>query len=51
MKNIEEIKIRKDIPDVIIYINDLFDKAILDNISDIHIETIKNFILVRFRKD
>lgn len=51
MKNIDEIKIKEDIPDVIIYINDLFDKAISENISDIHIEAEKDFLLIRFRKD
>jgi protein transport protein HofB len=49
--NIDEIKITKNIPDIIEFINELFDSAIKDNISDIHIETTKDFILVRFRKD
>ncbi len=49
--NIDEIKIKKDLHDVIIYINEMFDSAILDNVSDIHIETTKDFLLVRFRKD
>jgi type II secretory ATPase GspE/PulE/Tfp pilus assembly ATPase PilB-like protein len=49
--NIDEIKIIQNIPDIIEFINELFDSAIKDNISDIHIETTKDFILVRFRKD
>lgn len=50
-QNIDEIKIKKDIPDIVIYINDLFDSAILDNVSDVHIEATKDFLLIRFRKD
>jgi type II secretory ATPase GspE/PulE/Tfp pilus assembly ATPase PilB-like protein len=49
--DIQEIKITNEIPDIVDYINDLFDSAIKDNISDIHIETTKDFVLVRFRKD
>jgi type II secretory ATPase GspE/PulE/Tfp pilus assembly ATPase PilB-like protein len=48
---IHEIKINKNIADIIEYINDLFDSSIKDNISDIHIETTREFILIRFRKD
>lgn len=51
MRKIDEIKIKKDIPDIVSYINDLFDNAILDNVSDIHIETTKDYLLIRFRKD
>lgn len=51
MQNIEEIKIKKDIPDVIDYINKIFDSAISDNISDVHIENLKDCLLIRFRKD
>lgn len=48
---IEEIKINKDIADVVDFINELFDSSIEKNISDIHIETTKDFLLIRFRKD
>ena len=48
---IQEIKIKQDIQDIVQYINELFDSAIKDNISDIHIETTKDFILIRFRQD
>ena len=51
MTNITDLKLRKDIPDIVSYINELFDHAISDNVSDIHIETTKDSILVRFRKD
>jgi len=51
MEKIQDIKIKKDIDDVVIFISNLFDSAIEDNISDIHIETTKNFLLIRFRKD
>lgn len=51
MRKIDEIKIKKDIPDIVSYINDLFDNALLDNVSDIHIETTKDYLLIRFRKD
>lgn len=49
--NLENFGLKKQIEDVVIYINNLFDNAILDWISDIHIETTKDFLLVRFRKD
>lgn len=51
MKNIETFKIKKEIPDVVLYLNELFDNVILDNVSDIHIETTKDFLLIRCRKD
>lgn len=51
MKDINEIPLLKDIPDTIIYINELFDYAIKNNISDVHIEHLKDFLLVRLRKD
>jgi type II secretory ATPase GspE/PulE/Tfp pilus assembly ATPase PilB-like protein len=49
--DIQEIKINRDIPDIVEYINDLFDSSIKSNVSDIHIETTKDYILIRFRKD
>ena len=51
MTNFEKISIQKEIPDIVIFVNELFDNAILENISDIHIENTKDFLLVRFRKD
>jgi type II secretory ATPase GspE/PulE/Tfp pilus assembly ATPase PilB-like protein len=51
MTHIDSIKIKQEIPDVVNYINDLFDNAIKDNVSDIHIETTKDFLIIRYRKD
>ncbi len=51
MQDINKINIRKDIRDVVIYINELFDTAIEENFSDIHIETTKDFLFIRCRKD
>jgi type IV pilus assembly protein PilB len=49
--DITQIEITKEIPDIVDFINDLFDSAIKDNVSDIHIETNKDFLLIRFRQD
>lgn len=49
--NIDKIPVTKEIPDIVTFINDLFDSAIWDNVSDIHIETTKDFLLIRFRLD
>lgn len=51
MQDINKISIRKDVQDVVVYINDLFDTAIEKNFSDIHIETTKDFLFIRCRKD
>ncbi len=51
MNTIDSLKIISDIPDTINFINDIFDEAIKQNISDIHIEPNSNYILIRFRKD
>lgn len=51
MQTIDDIKIKNDISDIIVYINNLFDSAIKDNVSDIHIESLKDCLLIRFRKD
>lgn len=51
MSNLDEINIQKEIPDIVIFVNELFDNAITDDISDIHIENTKDFLLIRFRKD
>lgn len=47
----DDIKLTTEIPDVVKFINNLFNEAIEENASDIHVETTKNFILIRFRKD
>lgn len=49
--DIEKIKINKDIPDVVKYINTFFEQAIKKWVSDIHCEPTKEFVLIRFRID
>lgn len=49
--DLQKLQIKTSIWDVIDYVNELFDEAIEENISDIHIEPTSNFILVRFRQD
>lgn len=49
--DIHQIELTKEIPDIVDFINELFDNAIKDNVSDIHIETNKDFLLIRFRQD
>jgi len=49
--DINQIPVTKDIPDIVDFINDLFDSAITQNVSDIHIETNKEYLLIRFRQD
>jgi type II secretory ATPase GspE/PulE/Tfp pilus assembly ATPase PilB-like protein len=43
--------LKKDIGDVVEYINNIFLSAIQINASDIHIESTEHFMLIRFRKD
>ncbi len=49
--DINKIETKKDIWDIVSYINSLFKAAIDYGASDIHIEPNEEFILVRFRKD
>jgi type II secretory ATPase GspE/PulE/Tfp pilus assembly ATPase PilB-like protein len=51
MTDINKIETKKDVGDIIAYINEIFDSAISNNISDIHIEPSKEFIIIRFRQD
>ena len=51
MNDIENIILQKEIPDTISFIDSIFDSALKENVSDIHIETTKDFLLIRFRKD
>jgi len=51
IKQINEIKIKEDISDIVIYINNLFANAIKTWVSDIHIEPLEDYIFIRFRKD
>jgi len=48
---IDKLEARKDIWDIVSYMNSLFKAAIDYGASDIHIEPNEDFILVRFRKD
>jgi len=48
---IDKLEARKDIWDIVTYMNNLFLAAIEYWASDIHIEPNEHFILVRFRKD
>jgi len=48
---IDKLETRKDIWDIVSYMNSLFKAAIDYGASDIHIEPNEDFILVRFRKD
>ena len=48
---IDKLEARKDIWDIVSYMNNLFKAAIDYGASDIHIEPNEDFILVRFRKD
>jgi type IV pilus assembly protein PilB len=50
-RDIDKLPIKKDLWDVVDYINSLFKKAIDYWVSDIHIEPTEHFLLVRFRKD
>ena len=48
---INNIKIRKNLWDTIEYIDSIFTEAIKTETSDIHIEPLKNSLLIRFRQD
>ncbi len=50
-KKIDEMKIKKDIWDVVSYIDSVFKDSIDLGASDIHIEPNEHFLLIRFRKD
>lgn len=50
-QNVDEMKIKKDIGDVVSYIWSIFLKAIDIGASDIHIEPAEGFLLIRFRLD
>ncbi len=49
--NINDLEVKKEIWDIVTYMDNLFLAAIEYWASDIHIEPNENFILVRFRKD
>ncbi len=49
--DINSIKIRREVSDIITYVSDLFLEAVESWSSDIHIEPNRDFILIRFRQD
>ncbi len=50
-KDIEQIEIKKNLGDLPKFINSVFDEAILSKVSDIHLETLRDFMLLRYRID
>ncbi len=50
-KELDSISIKKELWDVVNYIDNIFKAAISYNASDIHIEPNESFIMIRFRKD
>ena len=48
---INSIEVKKDLWDTITYLDSIFIEAIETNTSDIHIEPLKDAILIRFRQD
>jgi type IV pilus assembly protein PilB len=48
---IKEMEIKKDVGDVVAYVSSIFKQAIAFDASDIHIEPMEHFLLVRFRQD
>lgn len=48
---IDSIPIKKDTWDIVNYLDSIFIGAIETETSDIHIEPLKNFLLIRFRQD
>lgn len=48
---INTIKVKKDIWDLVEYVNNVFKAAIDMGASDIHVEPTDHFLLIRFRKD
>lgn len=50
-RELEELKIKKDLGDIVEYVDNIFKKAVDYGASDIHIEPTENFMMTRFRKD
>jgi type II secretory ATPase GspE/PulE/Tfp pilus assembly ATPase PilB-like protein len=48
---IKEIPIKKNIGDIVLYVAEIFRKAIEFDASDIHVEPQEHFLLIRFRQD
>ena len=50
-KELDSLPVKKELWDVVNYIDNIFKAAISYNASDIHIEPNESFIMIRFRKD
>ena len=48
---LDSMPAKKEIPDIVNYIDTMFKKAIEKKVSDIHIEPNEDFIMIRFRQD
>ncbi|PID86390.1 type II secretion system protein GspE [Candidatus Gracilibacteria bacterium] len=51
VKIVDEMELKKDLGDVVQYIDGVFLKAIQMKASDIHVEPTENYLLIRFRVD
>ncbi len=49
--DIDSLNLKKEVPNIVDYINNMFKSAIEIGASDIHIEPTEFFLLIRFRKD
>ncbi len=50
-KDVEQVEIQKNLGDLPKFINAVFDEAISSKVSDIHLETVRDFMLLRYRID
>ena len=50
-EQLKDINIKKDIWDIVSYIDTLFKNAIENKVSDIHIEPTEDYIMIRLRQD
>jgi type IV pilus assembly protein PilB len=50
-EDLKELKVKKDIWDIVAYVDNVFKQAIDLEASDIHIEPAEHYLIVRFRKD
>jgi len=48
---ISDMPLKKNVGDVVSYVNNIFKQAIEFDASDIHIEPMEHFLLIRFRQD
>jgi len=48
---LDSMKAKKDLSDVVNYMDNMFKSAIEVGASDIHIEPNEDFIMIRFRQD